>query len=213
LVAGGIGPTGTTITDTLDDPRRSGILVGESVEMRADYLRPRLDLLRAQFEPGERLLVQGRAFEPYRDSFELSQLISGPGCAVVVTDRRVLWVSRDDQRWVRILPFAVVRSYVELTQAHRYALVLEHEGLERWQWVPAHRFLGWSWGDAEDLRPVGRSVLGFSRRDTAAAGAVRTRLQAAGVPAGAPRSLPKRQQGREVPYRVLRAQRHFGRQA
>ena len=187
--------------------------MGESVEMRADYLRPRLDLLRAQLEPGERLLAQGRAFEPYWDSFELSQLISGPGCAVVVTERRVLWVSRDDQRWVRILPFTVVRSYVELTQAHRYALVLEHKGLERWHWVPAHRFLGWSWGDAEDLRPVRRSVLGFSRRDTAAAGAVRTQLQAAGVPAGAPRSLPKRQHGREVPYRVLRAQRHFGRQA
>jgi hypothetical protein len=53
-----------TITDTLNDPRRPGILVGESVEMRADYLRPRLDLLRAQLEPGERLLAQGRAFEP-----------------------------------------------------------------------------------------------------------------------------------------------------
>jgi hypothetical protein len=52
-----------TNTDTLNDPRRSGILVGESVGMRA-YLRPRLDLLRAQLEPGERLLAQGRAFEP-----------------------------------------------------------------------------------------------------------------------------------------------------
>jgi hypothetical protein len=158
--------------------------------MRADYLRPWTDLLRAQLEPGERLLAQGRAFEPSWESFELSQLISGPGCAVVVTDRRVLGVSRDNQRWVRILPFAAVRSYVEPTQAHRYALVLEHEGLERWQWVPAHRFLGWWWGDAEDLRPVGRSVLGFSRRDTAAAGVVRTQLQAAGVPAGAPLCEP-----------------------
>ena len=81
--------------------------------MRADYLRPRLDLLRARLEPGERILAQGRAFEPnsHCDSFELSQLISGPGCAVIVTGQRVLWVSRDDQRWVRVLPFAVVRSY------------------------------------------------------------------------------------------------------
>jgi hypothetical protein len=63
--------------------------VGESVEMRADYLRPRLDLLLARLESGERTLAQGRAFEPHGDSFELSQLISGPGCAVVVTDRRV----------------------------------------------------------------------------------------------------------------------------
>jgi hypothetical protein len=186
--------------------RRSGLLVGNSVGMRADYLRPRLNLLRARLEPGERILAQGRAFEPYRDSFELSQLISGPGCALVVTDRRVLWVSRDDQRWVRTLPFTVVRSYTEFTQAHRYALVLDHEGLERWQWGPAHRLLGWSWGNAEALRPAKHSVLGFSRRETAAAGAIRTQLQAAGVPAGAPRLLPKRQwRRREVPYRALRA--------
>ena len=78
--------------------------------MRADYLRPWMDLLRARLEPGERILARGRAFQPHRDSFELSQLISGPGCAVVVTDRRVLWVSRSDQRWVRMLPFAAVRS-------------------------------------------------------------------------------------------------------
>jgi hypothetical protein len=32
---------------------------------------------------------------------------------------------------VRILPFAVVRFYVELTQAHRYALALDHEGIAR----------------------------------------------------------------------------------
>jgi hypothetical protein len=173
--------------------------------MRADYLRPWMDLLRARLEPGERILARGRAFEPHRDSFELSQLISGPGCAVVVTDRRVLWVSRSDQRWVRMLPFAAVRSYVELTQAHRYALVLEHDGMERWQWVPAHRFLGWSWANAEDLRSVRRSVLGFSRRDTAAAEAIRTQLQAAGAPASEPRSLPKRPRRGEVPYRALRA--------
>jgi hypothetical protein len=173
--------------------------------MRADYLRPRLDLLRARLEPGEQVLAQGRAFEPHQVSFELSQLISGPGCAVMVTDGRVLWVSRSDQRWVRALPFAVVRSYTECTQAHRYALVLDHEGLERWQWVPAHRFLGWSWGNAEKVRPVMRSVLGFSRRHTAAARAIRTQLQAAGVPAGPPRSLPKRQRGWEVPDRFLGA--------
>ena len=55
--------------------------MGESVEMRADYLAPWLDLLGARLEPGERILAQGRAFEPHGDSFELSQVISGPGCA------------------------------------------------------------------------------------------------------------------------------------
>ena len=183
---------------------KAGHPVGESVEMRADYLRPWMDLLLARLEPGERILAQGRAFEPHRDSFELSQLISGPGCAVVVTQRRVLWVSRSDQRWVRILPFAVVRSYVEFTQAHRYALALHHEGLDRLQWIPAHRFLGWSWGNAEEVRPAVRSALGFSRRDTAAAQAIRMQLQAAGVLVGASRSLPKRERRREVPYGFLR---------
>jgi hypothetical protein len=173
--------------------------------MRADYLRPWMNLLLARLEPGERILARGRAFEPHSDSYELSQLISGPGCAVVVTERRALWVSRSDQRWVRTLPFAAVRFYVELTQAHRYALALDHEGMERWQWVPAHRVLGWSWGNAEDVRLARRSVLGFSRRDTAAAHAIRMRLQAAGVPAGEPRSLPKHQRRHQVPYSPLRA--------
>jgi hypothetical protein len=172
--------------------------------MRADYLRPWMDLLLARVELGERILAEGRAFEPHGDDFELGQLISGPGCAVVVTERRVLWVGRGDQRWVRTLPFAAVRSYVELTQAHRYALALDHEGLERLRWVPAHRFLGWSWGDAAEARPVSSSVLGFSRRDTAAARAIRMQLQAGGVPAGEPRSLPKRERSREVPYGFLR---------
>jgi hypothetical protein len=186
-------------------PEKAWHRVGESVEMRADYLAPWMDLLEARLEPGERILAKGRAFEPHGDSFELSQVISGPGCAVVVTQRRALWVGRRDQRWVRALPFAVVRSYVELTQAHRYALALDHEGLDRLRWVPAHRFLLWSWGNAEEVRRVGRSVLGFSRRDTAAARAIRTQLQAAGVPAGQPRSLPKRHRGWEMPDGFLRA--------
>jgi hypothetical protein len=172
--------------------------------MRADYLQPWVDLLLERIEPDERILAQGRAFEPHGDEVELSQLISGPGCAVLVTQRRTLWVGRGDPRWVRTLPFAVVRSYVELTQAHRYALALDHEDLDRLQWVPAHRFLAWSWGNAEELRPAGRSVLGFSRRDTAAARAIRTQLQAGGVPAGAARSLPKRRRRREVPSGFLR---------
>jgi hypothetical protein len=52
---------------------------------------------------------------------------------VAVTKRRVLWVSRDDQQWVRSLPFALVRSYTEVTQAHRYALALDHQSIQRLQ--------------------------------------------------------------------------------
>jgi hypothetical protein len=172
--------------------------------MRADYLRPWFALLLERVEPDERVLAQGRAFEPHGDELDLSQLISGPGCAVLVTQRRALWVGRGDPRWVRNLPFAAVRSWVELTQAHRYALALDHEDLDRMRWAPAHRLLGWSWGNAEEVRPAGRSVLGFSRRDTAAARAIRTRLQAGGIPAGQPRSLPNRRRRHQVSNGFLR---------
>jgi hypothetical protein len=133
-------------------------------------------------------------------------VISGPGCAVAVTERRVLWVSGDDDRWVRSLRFDLVRSHAEITQAHRYALALDHESIERRRSVPAHQLLWWSWGNAETVQVVTSSVLAFSRRDTKAARAIRSRLQAVGVPAGEPRSLPRhRRRGQELPYRVLRA--------
>jgi hypothetical protein len=159
--------------------------------MHTEYFHRWMDLLVARLEPGERVLARGRAFEP-RDALglDLAMVISGPGCAVAVTERRVLWVSRDDQRRVRSLPFALVRSYTEITQAHRYALALDHQRIDRRQWVPAHQLLWWSWGNAEAVRPVTSSVLAFSRRDTTAARAIRSRLQAVGVPAGEPRSLP-----------------------
>src|SRR6266511_6420886 len=173
--------------------------------MHTEYFHRRIDLLVARLQPGERVLARGRAFEP-RDAlrFDLSTVITGPGCAVAVTERRVLWVSRDDQRCVRSLPFALVRSYTEITQAHRYALTLGHQSIERLQWVPAHQLLWWSWGNAEAVRPVTSSALAFSRRDTTAARAIRSRLQAMGVPASQPRSLPKHRRPGSVPYTVLR---------
>jgi hypothetical protein len=173
--------------------------------MHTEYFLRWMDLLVARLEPGERVLARGRAFEP-RDVlwFDLSTVISGPGCAVTVTERRVLWVSRDDQRWVRSLPVDLVRSYTEVTQAHRYALALDHQSIERLQWVPAHQLLWWSWGNAEAVRAVTSSALAFSRRDTKAARAIRSRLQAIGVPASQPRSLPKQRRPGEVPSAVLR---------
>ncbi|HEU4896013.1 MAG TPA: hypothetical protein VFX88_00405, partial [Actinomycetota bacterium] len=104
-----------------------------------------MDLLVARLEPGEQVLARGRAFEPSDIlRFDLSTVISGPGCAVAVTERRVLWVSGDDERWVRSLRFDLVRSYAELTQAHRYALALDHESIDRLQSVAAHQLLWWS---------------------------------------------------------------------
>ena len=173
--------------------------------MPTQYFHRRMKLLLARLDPGERMLAQGRAFEPPDPlPFDLSTLISGPGCAVAVTERRVLWVSRDDQRWVRSLPFTLVKSYTEITQAHRYALALDHQRIDRVRWVPAHQLLWWSWGSAEAVRPVASSLLAFSRRDTKAARAIRSRLQAIGVPASQPRSLPKRARPGEVSSGFLR---------
>jgi hypothetical protein len=161
--------------------------------MRTDHFTRWTGLLLARLEPGEQVLARGRAYEKRVESHDLTDAISGPGCALVVTERCALWVDRADERWVRALPFAIVRAYSEITQGHRYGLALEHEGIERLQWVPAHRFLAWSWGNAESLRPVTESVLAFSHRHTVAARAIRALLQVAGVPAGEARSLPKRE--------------------
>jgi hypothetical protein len=74
--------------------------------MHPEYFQRWMDLLVARLEPGEQVLARGRAFEP-SDAlrFDLSRVIRGPGCAVAVTERRVLWVSGDDDRWVRSLRF------------------------------------------------------------------------------------------------------------
>lgn len=165
-----------------------------------------MDWLVARLEPNERILARGRAYEPLRwGGLDLTAVVS-PGCPVVVTERRTLWVDGGDERWMRSLPFALVRFYTEIIQGHRYALALAHEGIECLQWEPAHRFLGWSWGNAAAIRRVTASVLAFSHRDTDAAQAIRDQLHARGVPAGEPRSLPKAERpDYPVAYRVLRA--------
>jgi len=119
-----------------------------------------------QLEAGEEAIARGGAFEPaprWRGR-DLSSVISGPGCAVVVTERRVLWLAGKDQRRLRAVAFALVRSFTEITQAHRYALALEHEPVNRLVGVPEHRFLAREWGSAEAIRSVTTTVLAFDAR-------------------------------------------------
>ena len=101
---------------------------------------------------------------------------------------------------------APVRPGAVLCRAHAGASVRAGPGPREHrtrQSVPAHQLLWWSWGNAETVQVVTSSVLAFSRRDTKAARAIRSRLQAVGVPAGEPRSLPPhRRRGQELPYRV-----------
>ena len=110
---------------------------------------------------------------------------------MLVSDQRVLWMGKDDPRWLRELPFLAVSAYIEVEHGHRYGLLFEHRPMERLEWVPAHRFLLWSWGNAETVVLVDRSFLAFSQRNTAAARAIRAQLQARGVPRNEPLILPK----------------------
>jgi hypothetical protein len=108
--------------------------------MHRQYIHQWMELLAGRLEPGERVLARGRAFAPDGAlGLDLSTVIGGPESAVLVTERRVLWVGREDRRWIRSLPFALVASHTELTQAHRYALALEHQPIGRRQWVPSDR--------------------------------------------------------------------------
>jgi hypothetical protein len=77
-------------------------------------------------ETGRAGACAGRAFEPSDVlRFDLSTVISGPGRAVAVTEGCVLWVSRDDDRWVRTLP---VRPGEVLWRAHAGASVRADPG-------------------------------------------------------------------------------------
>ncbi len=146
---------------------------------RFEDLWARLD---ERLDAGEQVVARGRAFEPVFEKLEddLAQLVSGPGEAVVVTDRRLLWVGREGPEWVRSLPFAMVRSFTQVRQTHRYALILEHERTERARLsfvVPFARQ-----GRMKTVvRKTDRSILAFSRRDTDVARALRAALHTSGA--------------------------------
>ena len=150
--------------------------------MRSTWFEDLWTRLDERLDADEKVVARGRAFEPVFDTWEddLAHLVSGPGEAVVVTDRRLLWVGREGPEWVRSLPFGTVRSFAQVTQTHRYALILEHEPAERARLtfvVPFARQ-----GRMKTVvRKVDRSTLAFSRRDTEVAGALRAALHASGA--------------------------------
>ena len=117
---------------------------------------------------------------------------------LLVTDRRILWVIQSP-RWVTSLPFSMISSWTEASQAHRYALILGHAEITRLQWVPKHRFLWWSWGNDEAVRSRTRSILAFSHKNTKAVQAIRTRLEAMAVSRGNPVTLPVQRDRRGPP--------------
>jgi hypothetical protein len=173
----------------------------------------RVGVLLTRLEPREREIARGTMQElghlgPKRPSIGAA---GSAGDVILVTDHRVLWVSWNP-RWVTSLPFSFITSLTELTQAHRYALILQHEGITRSQWVPRHRFLWWSWGDAEAVRTRNRSVLAFSHQHTKAAQAIRAKLESMAVPRGERIALPRGEAtANQVPYTSRRWRRRFWR--
>lgn len=160
--------------------------------MRATFDERRMQALATCLEADDQVLALGRAFESADEGIQdLGAVVSGPGSAVIVTSRRLLWTSTSDLRWMRTLPLDSVISYRELFQAHRYALVIDHGAIAVLQRVPKHRVLWWRWGSAVDaIDSQTTTILAFSRQTTEVAEAIKTRLKSLGSVAYASRTMP-----------------------
>jgi hypothetical protein len=95
----------------------------------------------------------------------------------MITNARLRWVPNADLRFEAALPFSRVTAARKRSSKHRYAIALEHAPLTRSHWAPAHRFLTLEWATGVVARPLTRTVLAFSRRDTDAAIALRGRVR------------------------------------
>ena len=147
------------------------------------YLNDRLQTceahLRVGLEPDERVIAVGRC----EDITALGDIDSG-GAAwtfVMVTDRRLRWVPYVRLRYETNVGLDGVSAVFDQTSAHRYAMTLHHAPVRAFRDVPAHRFLWFQWGNAEAVRTLGTTTLAFSRRDTAAALALRAELDRRGI--------------------------------
>jgi hypothetical protein len=131
-------------------------------------------ILHNKIEPGEASIAEGRVEEV---SAEDEQSLD----YVVVTDRRVL-INHSFGDDVASLPFDKVTSFSEATHGHRWYIHLRHQPISRYRhksWWQRTREFG---PDAYETRPESATFLRFSRRDTAAAQALRDQLEARGIP-------------------------------
>ena len=94
----------------------------------------------------------------------------------MVTDRRLRWVPHMNLRFEALLALDQITGVSEKSLRHRYAIALDHGPITRPHAVPAHRFLGFEWGDSVAATTMTRTELAFSRRDTKAAQTLRDQL-------------------------------------
>jgi hypothetical protein len=131
--------------------------------------------IRCHLDPGEEVLAVGR-------SADVTELDGMYGWTfVMVTDRALRWITHLDLTLEASLALDGVTGVTERMTAHRYAIDLEHRPLRRLHHVPAHRLLRFEWGNDFAIGVFTRTSIAFSRRDTAAALALRERLAARGL--------------------------------
>ena len=155
--------------------------------MRMDGWREELESRLLETAGGAKVLAKGRLYEQKALGDEIH--ISGPGSSVVVTGEEILWSGPRGN--IRRLPLAGVTGYSEAEQYHRYALLLEHSEVEFVERVPARKVLWWKWGNKGEPRSRVRTCLGFSRRDTDVAAAIRSELARRNIRPGPPIEMPQ----------------------
>jgi hypothetical protein len=142
--------------------------------------------VRGHLEAGERVVAVGRC----ADITELGDVGEG-GTArsyVMITDRKLRWVPHYDLRHEASLNLDDITQYRERTLAHRWAIMLKHPSVEHPRMWPARQLPA---DLARELRAEGRlrdqpspipfTELAFSRRETAAARALRGSLDSRAV--------------------------------
>jgi len=169
------------------------------------FLNDQLDAceadLRARLEPDERVIALGRA-----EDITLRGDIDSGGAAwtfVMVTDRYLRWVPYCRLRYVTAVGLDDVTGALDRTSAHRYAIRLRHAEIQALRDVPKRRFLRYQWGNTDAVRRFRITTLAFSRKDTAAALALRAELDRRGI---VPKMIasPRRPPRRGPAYFVLR---------
>jgi len=132
----------------------------------------------ARLETGEQAVAKGTCYD-------VTEQGDGTGvglCQMIVTDRRVLWTPAIDFTFLASLPLVDIETASETTvDTHRYVIRLSHEPLDRPRHAPAHNLLLFEWGNKVVVRRFRTTGFRFSRRDTAAAKAMRAELSSRGV--------------------------------
>ena len=128
----------------------------------------------------------------------------------LLTDRRILWGHVALPEHVGIVVLETITSFLELEQAHRWGVRLEHGEMTQRVHVPEHRVLWWAWGNDDAERTFTESALWFSRRDTALARALHEALIASGASQGPTITIPKPERGQASIVPVLQTRSPWG---